>query len=105
MPKADMPKTTTGAGSAQFVSSQKPDQFLASKFNGTDVVGSDDQKVGDVSDILFDKDGQDRSLRGQRRRVPRHGRQGRGDGTECVPGHSGRSELANQSFAQAEDHA
>jgi hypothetical protein len=56
-PKADMPKTTTGAGSAQFVPSQKPDQFLASKFNGTDVVGSDDQKIGDVSDILFDKTG------------------------------------------------
>jgi sporulation protein YlmC with PRC-barrel domain len=45
------------ASTAQFVSSQKPDQFLASKFKGTDVVGSDDQKIGDVSDILFDKDG------------------------------------------------
>jgi hypothetical protein len=59
-PKADMKadtKTTGATGSAQFVSSQKPDQFLASKFEGTDVVGSDDQKIGDVSDILFDKDG------------------------------------------------
>jgi hypothetical protein len=45
------------AVSAKFVSSQKPDQFLASKFKGTDVVGADDKKIGDVSDILFDKEG------------------------------------------------
>jgi uncharacterized protein YrrD len=49
--------SATGASSAKFVSTQNPDQFLASKFKGTDVVGSDDKKIGDVSDILFDKDG------------------------------------------------
>jgi uncharacterized protein YrrD len=27
------------------------------KFKGTDVVGSDNEKIGDVSDILFDKSG------------------------------------------------
>ena len=43
--------------SAKFVNSQRQDQFLASKFKGTDVVGADDKKIGDVSDILFDKDG------------------------------------------------
>ncbi len=48
---------SASAGSAKFVSSQKPDQFLASKFKGTDVVGTDDKKIGDVSDILFDKEG------------------------------------------------
>jgi sporulation protein YlmC with PRC-barrel domain len=59
---------TTGAGastaaplsstsSPKFVNSQRADQFLASKFKGTDVIGADDQKIGDVSDILFDKDG------------------------------------------------
>ena len=41
----------------EFVASQKPDQWLSSKFKGTDVVGSDDKKIGDVSDILFDKSG------------------------------------------------
>jgi sporulation protein YlmC with PRC-barrel domain len=56
-PKADTPKADMKAGDAKFVSSQKPDQFLASKFKGTDVVGADNQKVGDVSDILFDKNG------------------------------------------------
>jgi sporulation protein YlmC with PRC-barrel domain len=45
------------AGKPTVVASQKPDQFLASKFKGTDVLGSDNKKIGDVSDILFDKDG------------------------------------------------
>jgi sporulation protein YlmC with PRC-barrel domain len=44
-------------GTAKFVNSQRSDQFLASKFKGTDVIGTDNQKIGDVSDILFDKDG------------------------------------------------
>ena len=42
---------------AKFVNSQRQDQYLASKFKGTDVIGADDKKIGDVSDILFDKDG------------------------------------------------
>jgi sporulation protein YlmC with PRC-barrel domain len=46
-----------GSGKLNFVSSQKPDQWLATKFKGTDVVGSDNEKIGDVSDILFDKAG------------------------------------------------
>ena len=46
-----------GSGKADFVMSQKPNQWLASKFRGTDVVGSDNQKIGAVSDILFDKTG------------------------------------------------
>ena len=48
---------TMKSGDAKFVASQKPEQFLASKFKGTDVMGTDDQKIGDVSDILFDKTG------------------------------------------------
>jgi sporulation protein YlmC with PRC-barrel domain len=48
---------TTATSSAKFVNSQRQDQYLASKFKGTDVIGSDDKKIGDVSDILFDKDG------------------------------------------------
>jgi sporulation protein YlmC with PRC-barrel domain len=55
------PSTTTAAtpaaSSAKFVNSQRQDQFLASKFKGTNVIGTDDKKIGDVSDILFDKDG------------------------------------------------
>jgi hypothetical protein len=57
---ASPPAATQGAGQADkasFVNEQKPDQFLASKFRGTDVVGADNQKIGDVSDIVFDKSG------------------------------------------------
>ena len=46
----------TTSGKATFIHQQTSDQFLASKFKGTDVVGADDVKIGDVSDILFDKD-------------------------------------------------
>ena len=46
----------TPAGKADFMTSQSADQHLASKFTGTDVIGADDAKIGDVSDILFDKD-------------------------------------------------
>ncbi len=57
-PASTAPAATTGSGSsAQFINTQKPDQWLASKFKGTDVLGSDNEKIGDVSDILFDKAG------------------------------------------------
>lgn len=52
--QASSPSATTGAA---VVTAQKPDQWLASKFRGTDVVGADDEKIGDVTDVLFDKDG------------------------------------------------
>lgn len=53
----DTAQSGTAAGGPDFVMSQKPDQWLSSKFKGTDVVGTDDKKIGDVSDILFDKTG------------------------------------------------
>jgi len=56
-PSTDMSKPATTASSAKFINSQRSDQFLASKFKGTDVLGTDDQKIGDVSDLLFDKTG------------------------------------------------
>ena len=37
--------------------SQSADQWVFSKFKGTDVLGPDDAQVGDVNDILFDKQG------------------------------------------------
>ena len=48
--------TANPAGKANFVTKQSADQHLASKFKGTDVIGADDAKIGDVSDLLFDKD-------------------------------------------------
>jgi sporulation protein YlmC with PRC-barrel domain len=49
--------TTTTTSSANFIPAQKPGQWLASKFKGSDVMGPDNQKIGDVSDILFERDG------------------------------------------------
>ena len=46
-----------GAAKAQTITEQKPDQLLASKVKGTNVIGSNNEKIGDVSDILFEKDG------------------------------------------------
>jgi sporulation protein YlmC with PRC-barrel domain len=60
---SDRPATPPAAseskanGASGAVTQQKPDQLLASKFKGTDVVGSDNQKIGDIGDILFDKQG------------------------------------------------
>ena len=52
------PTTAPAAsGSPEVVATQSTDELLASKLKGTAVMGSDDPKIGDVSDILFDKMG------------------------------------------------
>jgi sporulation protein YlmC with PRC-barrel domain len=56
-PSATPPTATQQSGNSNVVVSQKPDQWLASTFRGTDVMGADNKKIGDVSDILFDKTG------------------------------------------------
>jgi len=56
-PTPSSSKSADASSKAAFVSSQQPDQWLASKFKGTDVLGSDGKSIGDVSDILFDKSG------------------------------------------------
>jgi sporulation protein YlmC with PRC-barrel domain len=58
-PKQSAPAVTAdkSADRNQVITEQKPDQLLASKVKGTNVMGSNDEKIGDVSDILFDKDG------------------------------------------------
>jgi hypothetical protein len=42
---------------AKFISSQGTDQWVFSKFKGTDVLGADNAHIGDVNDLLFDKNG------------------------------------------------
>jgi hypothetical protein len=56
MPQSSSSAAATATGNATFIYQQTSDQFLVSKFKGTDVIGADDAKIGDVSDILFDKD-------------------------------------------------
>jgi sporulation protein YlmC with PRC-barrel domain len=43
--------------SAKFIQAQGTDQWVFSKFKGTDVIGPDNAQVGDVNDMLFDKSG------------------------------------------------
>ncbi|NVO12586.1 MAG: PRC-barrel domain-containing protein [Rhodoplanes sp.] len=49
--------TTSSAAAGSVITQQGPNQWLASKFMGTDVLGTDDAKIGDVRDVLFDKQG------------------------------------------------
>jgi hypothetical protein len=56
-PSATQSDSQAQAGTVKVITAQKPDQWLASKLKGTDVTGADNQKIGDVSDILFDKSG------------------------------------------------
>lgn len=56
-PKTEVMPKSDASASRQFVTTQSSDQWLATKFKGTDVVGSDNQKIGDVTDILFDRSG------------------------------------------------
>jgi hypothetical protein len=63
MSKPDVNKTDSGksdkaaTGTSKIVDAQKPDEWLASKFRGTDVLGADGAKLGSVNDILFDRNG------------------------------------------------
>lgn len=58
-PAQERPAATApgGTSSPQFINAQGADQWLSSSFMGTDVVGPDDNKIGDVTDLLFEKDG------------------------------------------------
>ena len=54
--------THATAHSAKVIDQQKPDEWLASKFKGTDVLGADGTKVGSVDDVLFDRSGQIKAI-------------------------------------------
>ena len=57
-PKAAAPKADAApVDAAKFIASQSADQWVFSKFKGTDVLGPDNAQVGDVNDMLFDKSG------------------------------------------------
>lgn len=56
------PGQSARPSSSQIVDSQSSDQWMASKLRGTSVLGSDNQKVGDIVDILLDKSGQVRAF-------------------------------------------
>ena len=53
----ETPTAPATTAKSQVVLEQTADQFLASKFKGTDVIGNDNSKIGDVNDVLFDQKG------------------------------------------------
>lgn len=56
--KADASKPSSSASaSASTISSQSPNQMLVSNLKGVDVMGNNNEKIGDISDILVSKDG------------------------------------------------
>jgi hypothetical protein len=57
--QADKPATegASAAASDKFIAAQRPDQWVFSKFKGTNVIGPDNGNVGAVNDLLFDGTG------------------------------------------------
>jgi len=58
-PPANVPaaKNEAATTSPKFIQAQSTDQWVFSKFKGTDVLGPDNAKVGSVTDLLFDRHG------------------------------------------------
>lgn len=56
---AQSTQATQGGGgdTSKFIAAQSPDQWVFSKFKGTDVVAPNDETIGSVNDLLFDKNG------------------------------------------------
>jgi sporulation protein YlmC with PRC-barrel domain len=63
-PPADTaaPKASMAADIDSVIAAQKPDEWLATKFRGTSVLGSDGAKIGSVDDILFERNGSIKAL-------------------------------------------
>jgi hypothetical protein len=53
---------TAATNSPHFLPAQTADQWSFSKFKGTNVLGPDNAKVGDVTDLIFDKSGKIHAL-------------------------------------------
>src|SRR6516164_4696948 len=56
------PKASMSTDSGSVIAAQKPDEWLATKFRGTSVLGSDGVKIGSVDDILFERNGSIKAL-------------------------------------------
>jgi len=52
----------SASGSAQFISQAQTGQWRASKLVGVDIYGTDDAKIGSVSEVLLDKDGKAQAI-------------------------------------------
>src|SRR5262245_23625833 len=66
---AQAPEQLPGAGraaptvsSSQIIGAQGADEWLASQLRGTAVIGADNQKIGEVVDVLLDRNGHARAF-------------------------------------------
>jgi sporulation protein YlmC with PRC-barrel domain len=51
------PATSPATTSGKFIAAQTADQWVFSKFKGADVLGPNNEHIGDVNDLVFDKTG------------------------------------------------
>jgi len=52
----------SASGNAQFISQAQTGQWRASKLVGVNIYGTDNAKIGDVSEVLLDKDGKAQAI-------------------------------------------
>jgi sporulation protein YlmC with PRC-barrel domain len=51
------PPAMSGPASGQFLTQMQPNTMRGSKLMGVDVYGSDNQKIGDIDEVIIDRDG------------------------------------------------
>jgi len=56
-PSSSPPNTAAPAQSGQFLTQEKPGQWRASKLRGLDVYNNNNEKVGDIREVLLDQSG------------------------------------------------
>src|SRR3712207_2526137 len=49
--------SSAGASSGQFLNQMQPDQWRASKLVGVNIYGQNNEKIGDVNEVLIDRKG------------------------------------------------
>ena len=57
-PTAAAHDSTSAAGELRFVNAQQAEEMLASTLLGTQVYNGENQSLGEINDVLFDADGQ-----------------------------------------------
>jgi sporulation protein YlmC with PRC-barrel domain len=48
---------SASAQSGQFMTTMQPNQIRASKFSGVDIIGANNESIGDVNDVILDQQG------------------------------------------------
>src|SRR5215213_5539171 len=56
-PSSSAPNTAAPAQSGQFMTQEKPGQWRASKLSGLNVYNNSNEKIGDIREVLLNRDG------------------------------------------------